>query len=186
MRVVRLKRRVALPEVPGKTYELSIENEGEMYVAKEFLAPVAEVEMIEIEFLEEDEENSNLIYEVLLWAQETPDVANWYRWRTLLNGESLSDSLINLIFTPDQGSDGVYLEGIAVDEIVALPGDTVVLEQYSISEQANDIWLAMLLETEFRGGLFDSPPANVETNVSNGALGYFGAFSVSRGMAVVP
>ena len=31
----------------------------------------------------------------------------------------------------------------------------------------------------FRGGLFDGPPANVPTNVSNGAMGYFSASSVT-------
>ena len=42
-----------------------------------------------------------------------------------------------------------------------------------------------MLETEWRGGLFDSPPANVPSNVSNGALGYFGAAGRSEYTIVI-
>jgi len=51
--------------------------------------------------------------------------------------------------------------------------------------EAWDVFWAVFNETEFNGGLFDAPPANVPTNVSNGAIGYFGAAAVTEIEAIV-
>ena len=172
--------------IPNAEHTLVIEYEGEFYTGKDVMNSVPEIEMLEIETIEDPEGDEPGNYDLLLWTQEIPDENNWYMWRVFVNGIAENDTLKDIFFTSDLGSDGVFIEGISVYELDAFPGDTVHLEQYAISEQANDIWLAMLLETEFRGGLFDSPPANVESNMDNGALGFFGAYTVSRDFAIVP
>jgi len=170
---------------PLAEHIVTIDYEGQLFTGKDFMFSVPEIEMIETIEIEAPEDTIPGEYELLLWTQEIPDEENWYMWRVFINGVAENDTLSNIFFTSDQGSDGVFLEGIPIYDFKAFPGDTVVLEQFAISEQANDTWLAMLFETEFRGGLFDSPPANVETNMSNGALGYFGAYTVSRDTTIV-
>jgi len=59
------------------------------------------------------------------------------------------------------------------------------VEQWNIGMEAWDVFWAVFNETEFNGGLFDAPPANVPTNVSNGAIGYFGAAAVTEIEAIV-
>ncbi|MFT5980547.1 MAG: hypothetical protein ACI898_001319, partial [Flavobacteriales bacterium] len=70
-------------------------------------------------------------------------------------------------------------------ESEATLGDTVFIEQYNIGEAAYDIFIGIMNETEWNGGLFDAPPANVETNLSNGALGYWGAAGVSTKSTII-
>jgi hypothetical protein len=44
---------------------------------------------------------------------------------------------------------------------------------YALSEEAHDYLLAITDQTEYRGGLFDTPPANVPTNIRGGGFGFF-------------
>jgi len=45
----------------------------------------------------------------------------------------------------------------------------------------------LLLETSWQGGVFPSDPANVNTNLSEGALGFFGICAVnSLSLTVTP
>lgn len=59
-------------------------------------------------------------------------------------------------------------------------GARVYQTKYSLSPQHSDFRHSMLQETEWRGGLFDVSPGNVNSNVSDGGVGFFGACSVVR------
>lgn len=56
----------------------------------------------------------------------------------------------------------------------------VRLQMLSISKQKYDFYMAILLETDFSGAGFAGPPANVPTNLSNGALGFFSVSDVTE------
>ena len=49
---------------------------------------------------------------------------------------------------------------------------------YSLSDQYYDFLNSLFLETEWRGTLFDTTPASVRGNMSNGALGFFSAQAI--------
>ncbi len=57
-------------------------------------------------------------------------------------------------------------------------GTKITLKKYSLTDEHADFIRSMLFETEWTGGLFDANHANVKTNLSGGALGFFGASSV--------
>ena len=50
---------------------------------------------------------------------------------------------------------------------------------YGISKEQYEHNTALMLETDWGGGPFSGPPANVPSNISNGALGFFSANAVS-------
>lgn len=52
-------------------------------------------------------------------------------------------------------------------------GTELVIHKYSISKEYENFIRSMLMETEWRGGIFDVLYGNVPTNFSNGALGFF-------------
>jgi len=54
----------------------------------------------------------------------------------------------------------------------------VVQRRFSLSDDYYNFLRSSFMETEWRGNLFDSSPANVKGNVSNGALGFFNASAV--------
>ena len=64
-------------------------------------------------------------------------------------------------------------------EEIRFPKGTIIIEkQYSLSKLHEDFIRSMLIESEWRGGLFDVEKANVRGNISNGAFGFFGTSAV--------
>jgi len=64
-------------------------------------------------------------------------------------------------------------------QIIYFPEKTrIIRRKYSLSPAHKQFVRALLLETEWRGGLFDSEQGNIPTNFSNGVRGWFGACMV--------
>jgi hypothetical protein len=64
---------------------------------------------------------------------------------------------------------------------VYFPAGTIISERrYSLTPEHAEFVREMLLETNWTGGLFTVAPANVITNMSDGAFGYFGACAVTE------
>jgi hypothetical protein len=175
----------------GKIYTCEVDWDGEVFTAIDTVQPVAVVDGIfavqlfdTIPIIEEIDSS----YSLLIFTQETPGLGDYYLWYYYVNGELLSDTLIEYSFTDDAFVDGAYVGGLPVynieQELVG-PGDTVVLEQLSISRGHYDMLNSVLIQTVFRGGLFDGPPANVPSNFDNGALGFFVLSDISRAETVV-
>ncbi|HPM92458.1 MAG TPA: hypothetical protein PKZ74_06565, partial [Bacteroidales bacterium] len=49
----------------------------------------------------------------------------------------------------------------------------------NITEEFYDFVMTLQSETGFQTPLFSGPPANVKSNLSNGAVGFFTAYSVA-------
>lgn len=65
-------------------------------------------------------------------------------------------------------------------EEVSFPAGTVIVEnRYSLSAGHAAFFRELLSETTWQGGLFNSASANIPTNLSQGAVGYFGACAVN-------
>lgn len=65
-------------------------------------------------------------------------------------------------------------------EQVSFPvGTRIEQRRYSLSPEHADFIRSLLLETSWQGGVFPSDPANVSTNMSDGALGFFGLCAVN-------
>ena len=80
----------------------------------------------------------------------------------------------------DEFVDGNFIGGAEIMYVEAIPGETFKFEQYRITEEAFDFFLAIQFETIYKGGLYDSPPANIPSNVSNGAVGFFVTAGVAK------
>jgi hypothetical protein len=64
-------------------------------------------------------------------------------------------------------------------QIITFPEKTrIIRKKYSLSPAHQQFVRALLLETEWRGGLFDAEQGNVPTNFGHGIRGWFGACSV--------
>lgn len=77
----------------------------------------------------------------------------------------------------------VFAPGI---EAVNFPKATVIVERrYSLTDEYAGFIRELLSETTWQGGLFNSAAANIPTNLSQGAVGYFGACAVTSNTEVV-
>jgi hypothetical protein len=69
-------------------------------------------------------------------------------------------------------------------EKITFPAGTIIDERrYSLTPEHAEFIREVLLESQWQGGLFNSVPANVPTNLSRGATGFFaacGVYSISQ------
>jgi hypothetical protein len=64
-------------------------------------------------------------------------------------------------------------------QVIAFPRNTeIIRKKYSLSEEHQEFLRSLLLETEWRGGLFDIEQDNVPTNFHHGIRGWFAACMV--------
>jgi hypothetical protein len=57
-------------------------------------------------------------------------------------------------------------------------GAIVIIKKYSLTPDHSAFIRGLLSETDWRGSAFDVAPANLPTNITGGALGFFGVSSV--------
>jgi len=66
-------------------------------------------------------------------------------------------------------------------ESIWFPAGTLISERrYSLTPEHAEFIRELMLETNWTGGLFNVAAANVTTNLSNGALGFFGVCAVNE------
>jgi hypothetical protein len=175
---------------PGTRYELKIDNvdlgEGEnaSYTATETMKVpmiVDSIYAIPTEFF------GIQGYRVFGFAQEPPTVGDFYMWRYYVNGKLVTDTLSKLTFGSDELLNGNYVQNLELgffDE--GLPGDTLTVETNTITEGYYNFIISFIIETIFSGGGFSGPPANIKTNLDNGAVGYFNTEARSSISIVLP
>jgi len=180
--------------VYGHTYTLIIQLESPVgnfseYTATSTLYPVASLDSISLLFHPEWSEKG--IWEVKCYVLEPPTV-DFYRFLISRNETLLTDSLKEWFVTDDKFLNGNYTNGIGIGYIDQgsdnglHAGDTVTVEVNNIGKDYyNFVYEA---QTELFGSnpLFSGPPANVKGNISNGAVGFFAAYSTTRSSAITP
>jgi hypothetical protein len=80
---------------------------------------------------------------------------------------------VNRIFSPDR------------EHVRFPPGTIVYREKESVNRWYEEFLRGMLSETDWRGGVFDVLPGNAQTNLTEGAVGYFTAAEVIRDTVVI-
>lgn len=165
----------------GASYTLTVDVEGQLYSATHIMRACPELE--NVDYLEydledfEDEEivlDSSHVYGTTFSFQETQGEGDAYYAIDFLKGTTEGDSLFNGGFANDDFVDGEYFEEIELSEIDRLYeiGDTAVIRFFSIGDESAQFLVDIESEI-FRGSPFDPPPANVRTNFTGGAVGYF-------------
>jgi hypothetical protein len=117
------------------------------------------------------------------WAIEfygfDPPGPNYYMFNALRNGKLITDTIWKVTVTDDKLIDDKYIYGAYVmilDKNELYPGDQFTLITSSITEEYFNYINELRTEVALKIPLFSGPPANVSSNLSNGAVGYFAAF----------
>ena len=170
----------------GKTYTLNIKLlDGEEYSASAYLKPLnTEMDLLAYLYTDTLYEYTNKFYYYIFFSMQEPQgEGDYYMWELFMDGELISDVLREKAFSDDAVFDGKYLEFINIFSInedkIENDITMVGIKMSSVPKERYDYHFAVLLETDFRGGMFDGPPANIPTNISNNALGLFWAADVN-------
>jgi len=181
----------ALRGVPGTTYELiisglDINQDGveEHYHSKSTMPGGPELESIELRYYMTPVASG---YTLLMYASHPVNQRDWFGFKLMKNSDLLTDSLEKYSVLSDDIFDSGYFPGLPVgffnddDPREALhPGDTVTFELNCIDEAYYDFVTDAQLEIAGNYPLFSGPPANISSNIDNGAEGIFAAYSIQR------
>jgi hypothetical protein len=173
--------------VQGRTYTLDIFLEEEINGYKEYQATSSVPQVYPIDSIGlayRPEWGDQGFIEVQCYYQD-PFSKDFYMFDIYKNGDHLTDTITNRFVTDDSFYNGSYTNGIGVgwlnqgyERERVYPNDTITFRAASITEEyANFIW-TLQEEVGFSTPLFSGPPANVKSNVNNGAVGFFAAYSV--------
>ncbi|MBO0593509.1 DUF4249 domain-containing protein [Cellulophaga sp. E16_2] len=176
----------------GVTYNLEVELEGVNYTAKSRMPEnLIVLDTLTSEFLEESIFYKEGYY-VTAYFSDPPDIDNYYRLQVLVNGEvyiftfenedgevEQSERDINFWLTNDKFTDGNLQDFEFPHTLKA--GDTLEITLQQLDRATFDYY-NNLVDVIYGDGI---APSNPISNINNGALGYFGAFSVAKRTIVI-
>ncbi|MFH2095544.1 MAG: DUF4249 domain-containing protein [Bacteroidota bacterium] len=163
----------------GETYTLNVTlKNGEKYDASAIIDTVALIDAVVYYYHPYWEE-----YVLLLYAQEPEGEGDNYYFNIYMDGKLDNDTLRETSFESDELIDGMYVPGLEfywIDKTKITNDLThIKVDMLSMSNEQYDYYLALMSETDWRGGPFDGPPANIPSNISNGGLGFFWASGIA-------
>jgi hypothetical protein len=177
----------------SRTYTLRVELQEPIsghttFEASSVLNPVTSIDSVSCEF--HPDYGKEGTWFVNLWAQEPGDEVNYYMFDLYRNGILMTDSIHKKEISEDIFFNGNYLSGLTVmylDQSIAgqklFPGDTITLQVSGITKEYFN-FIDQVKRSGFNLPFFSGPPANIQGNVSNGAIGFFSAYSSRKGWTV--
>jgi hypothetical protein len=181
--------------VGGLTYTLNIKLANAIggytdYSAASMLYPISPLDSVSLLFHPDWSDFG--IWEVKCYVQEPPTV-DFYRFLILKNQMMLTDTLNEWFITDDKFFNGSYTNGATVAYLQQsspqeglLKGDTVTVEVNNIGKEYFNFLMEAQAELRGSNPLFSGPPANIKGNITNGAIGFFTAYSATRSSAITP
>lgn len=177
--------------VVGRTYELEIEipeaiNGFSSFIASSELKPVAPIDSIRVEYVEKWE-----VWELQIFAWDPP-TEDFYSFEVFKNGIEITDTVTKRGVSDDRFFNGNFTFGAPVyyfysgyEPEYVYPGDSITLRMGGITKDYYNFLIELMDQTfEYRNPLFSGPPANIRSNISNGGLGFFTAYSTSYSTTV--
>ena len=170
-------------------YHLHIETtDNSIFFAQSELRPVPVLDSVTVKLNPFSELNffDTTVYDLIAHFADLPGDGDHYLFNLYINNklktprptdkEPMSD--VNL----DEYSSYAVLN---LNENDIAPGDTLILEMRSISKEKFDFYSIFFFQTDLSGNPFaGAPPANIPTNLSEGARGFFQVSAVNRKSAI--
>lgn len=165
---------------PGCTYTLLVDAGGKKYTASSVMP-----DSVAIDSLVQppgpdvyDYPNNLMNYSVLTTFLDPPSHGNYYGMRMYKNGRLIRDLTRDPLIS-DRLTNGLY-QRPTLSDIALQPNDTVRVDLVAIDRAGYEFYNT--LQHAFNSGTgspFSSPPENPVSNISNGAIGYFGAYAIT-------
>lgn len=166
----------------GMEYTLTVKVEDITYEATAKMYSTPEIENL---YYKEDINEDDSTYFAILFSIEDPEgLGDGYFVKNYKLGHTDKDLLTSGDAFDDEYVDGKRIKDIEVTSYDYELGDTSVVELISIGKEAAQ-FIRDIKREEEKGSLFDSPPVNTRTNISNGAIGYFMMGQTKREMIII-
>jgi len=163
--------------IENTSYFLSVNAEGKTYEAIDYLPKNVVLDSLSVGVPENNPFNPSGAdsFQIVLNYQDPLGDLNFYRIQATVNGIPRSEGT-TLLVIEDRYSAGAYFTLPIFTDSYEL-NDRVDVELISMSHAMFDYFTTLALLVDGSAG---AAPTNPSSNWSGGALGYFGAFSVSK------
>jgi hypothetical protein len=171
--------------IPGRSYTLKVISEGQEYEGSSILSSHVNIDSLTL--IKNDSQRifiggnnpNETHFEIHCFFKDPPE-KNFYRVKVFKN-DSINTENYRLF--DDQYTNGEETELRVVGRVVS--GSAYRIELESLDDKTYGYYRT-LSDLLFTNPFFGSTPANPNNNLSNGALGYFGTFSVSSRTMKIP
>jgi hypothetical protein len=169
--------------IPGRTYTLKVKAEGKEYSGSSTIYSHVSIDslvLVKSQFQRFDlgEDTKKQTHVEIHCFFKDPEEKNFYRVKVFKN-DSINTE--NYRLYDDQYTNGQETELRVAN---ATAGDTFGIELLSLDKQTYGYYRT-LEDLLYTNPFFGSTPANPNSNLSNGALGYFGACAVSSKIIII-
>lgn len=154
--------------VPGRTYNLTINANGKIYNSTSTMPLPVNIDTLIVQSA--PFRRGALAVSVVF--KDPPGIANYYRFIEIINDTVNQRNYL----TSDQLQDGKTISFTLISESNLKPGDSVTVMLESINEGVYKYFSSL---NNAGGSISSVAPANPASNINNGALGYFNAYSVT-------
>lgn len=156
-------------------YGLGVEYEGEQHIATSYMLPV--LPMDTMTFQQVGNTDSLRIKDVapIYTLHEEAMYEIDIDWTHLTGDESSRAKVFYYTFTSVNGG---QLFSPGKEDVIFPRGSIVIEKKYSLNAEFGDYIRALVIETQWQGGVYEDDSGSLPTNFNNGALGYFGLCSV--------
>lgn len=166
-----------LQGMQSRTYSLKVVTEGKEYRAMTYMPPKILIDSMYSTILMRGGQRGYYLYVLF---KDPPETRNYYRLNFTVSTSLPIDSLNQRSYRlyTDKFTNGLEESyRIRIGRNVN-PGDTVKVQLYSIDKQTYDYYNTMNDVLSAARSPVSLAPANPNTNLNNGALGFFAAYSV--------
>jgi hypothetical protein len=179
------------------TVEVDFDKDGilDKYEATTTVLPVPAIDSLTLEPVELFGHKNYILYAHL----QDPPEKNFYLFKVLLNDSLITEKITDLIISDDDLFNNQYTKGdiyLFDDDDISewetgpeenrkrsfflKPGDVVSLEMSFIPQGYFDFIDQCGREKNGENPLFGGPASNITTNISNGGVGFFAGYAISR------
>lgn len=163
---------------PTKTYQLNVVTDGKTYTATSTMPNPVKLDSIGLNVV--SILSKNYIYPEVYY-QDPSGISNYYNFTLAVNNVKSN----NIYVYNDDLTDGRKVSRqLADNDLEITTGKHITIEMQCIDKNIYNYWNG-LDQNENRGGA-STTPANPQSNISGGALGYFSAHTVQQSFFIVP
>ena len=174
-----------LAGIPGRTYELTVATGGTTYTATSSMPPKVTIDSLYA--LQRPAGRGEPGYDVYITFKDPPQPGNYYRINATASNLPLADSIDGRryrLYTDKLTNGNEMQERIRAGRNIA-QGDTITIQLLSIDKASYDFFntLSDILQSD--QAATSLAPANPNSNISNGSLGYFAAYTVDTRQIII-
>lgn len=166
--------------IEERTYEIEIVNDGIVYQANSYMPP--ESDLIAVRFGKDESQSpmnpyGKAVFTITCEFYDNPDTNNFYMIRFISDGKLLERYYLLTENDANSGSITNTNDIISFSESIFFEGGEVDVELLSIDKSVYNYFMQLSDILFWKRRVMPPTPYNPESNINNGALGYFAAWS---------